>query len=242
MRLNDLFESRLEEIDKYGSGGDLGDGWEERQGHFAPEELGIKPPADPNQPDLFPDSATQMKPGASPFRDRTPYVKIGNIGDYSVGRRRVPEDGIGDTAQIIPETHPDHVLIVVFDAIIPVGYIEGDFSTASMEGEEALKVEGVRIDKAYAGKGIGLQLYRWVLTHVTEWIEADNTHTAAGAKVWEKFVTSPDFEVYHEVLNAEPESDEEADWAEWKRVDDLPTLARCYELDDSYLWVRLAQK
>lgn len=240
MRWCELSEQHLAEIEKWHVGGELADGWEERVGDFESDKLGIKDPPDPNQHDLFPDAPTHVKPGASPYGHNSPYVRIGSIGEYSVGRPRAEGDDEDASGAVFPDEMPDRVLVVVFDAVTPVGYVLGDFMKANMGEDQALKIEGVRIDRKYGGRGLGVELYRWLLQNMTDWIEADDTQTQGGAGLWKKFVLSPEFQVFHEWKGVDPDDDEMED-AEWKEITDLDMLERAYQYDASYLWVRLAE-
>ena len=240
-QLINLVESKITEIER---GASLEDDWEDQEGEFAPEKLGVPGKEDPNQPKLFPDEELprRVKPGASPFGDSTPMVQVGNLPNgYAVARPRTKfddEDSIYHDPMPGDDFYEAEVLFVVFDDITPVGYVRGKIGSVSSEidgnGGSCVKVSGVRTDKAYLKRGIALMLYAWMMKEVADYIEADDIQSDGGVRLWEKMVLSPQFEVLYEHPYHSDRSGEVED------IETVEQLQIAYDYDDGILLARLS--
>jgi GNAT superfamily N-acetyltransferase len=237
MRLLELFQQPLSEIQLVS---DLSDEWDDQVGDFSPEKMGVPGKEDPRQPLLFPDLPRRVKPGATPFGDKTPMVRVGELPGlgFSVARPRDRNDDESDEQVPVIEDAVT-AFYVVFDDITPVGYLTGTFGSVSADidgnGGISLQVSSVRIDRAYAGKGIALVLYAWLMNNVCDWLEADEMQTDEGASLWKRMVLSPQFEVVY--VSPVPHDEDNV-----QLVNTVEELAVAYDYDGGRLLARPARR
>jgi GNAT superfamily N-acetyltransferase len=51
---------------------------------------------------------------------------------------------------------------------------------------KGLRVHAVVVRESFRGKGLGPQMYQWLLSHVCDYIIADDTHTEGGVALWKR--------------------------------------------------------
>lgn len=240
--INLVEKAHLDEIER---GADLNDDWEDQEGEFAPEKLGVPGKEDPNQPKLFPDEELprRVKPGATPFGDKTPMVRVGELRQFgfTVARPRTKHDS-EDTVEYEPAPDlefEDEVFFVVFDDITPVAYMRGKIGSVPSEidgnGGTSVQVSGVRVDKAYAKRGVALALYEWLMKNVADYVEADEVQSEGGVKIWQNMVKDPRFEVVYE----HPDHSDRRD--EVENIDTPEQMQIAYDYDGGRLLATLAR-
>lgn len=128
-------------------------------------------------PGMFPDLAKlhgTLKP---------PYKTLGKIDGFLFGY------------------NPEAKAYVMFDdgraiAWVAIKDAEDQASIASdfLEGEGG-QVGGIFVRQEYQGRQLGMKMYHFLLTHVYDYLFADNTQTLEGQNLWRKMLKSPLFDV-----------------------------------------------
>lgn len=163
---------QAQQITEINRGVSYDDNWDEvKSQHRGPN---------PDQGELFP----HLGPGD--------YHVLGKMGRFIVALLNRSYDG-----DVKNRESDQYKTYMVFDGETPVGYmVVGKPPHGPWMGYSTGRVSSVKIDDSYRGKGIGLQLYAWLLANVYTFLVSDDDHTDEGAQTWIRMVKSKQFTVY----------------------------------------------
>lgn len=155
------------------------------------------------------------------FGGERDYRKVGTLDQYDVIEVNPEVRVTADSQHMIGygKGHGGGQRYILLDRTIPIAYI--DLIHHSSEFGMAAQVVGVRVADAVNGKGIGLKLYLWLLTHGFDALYADESQTGAGAAVWKRLFVTPGVKLYYEKHGT------------WRpiRIKSLKTLEKVWDYD-----------
>ena len=117
--------------------------------------------------------------------------KLGNIGKLIV-------------VELKEKNNNETTTLVLFDIDKPIGWIalgqikrgyEINFAWGAGENAKGLQVHSVYLDTSHRGQNLSIELYKWILTHVCDYLVADELQTFGGVKIWRRALNSKKFDV-----------------------------------------------